>query len=166
MTFSLSDLALAARKRGDPAAATALYLRALEIRQAALDADPKNVRAMLGIANLHNYLGTCAAELKHFDEQLTHRREALRLNDAVTAIRGPQAENISRRAWWQTYLAGALMDLAEHRPAADRPALLDEAAGLLKAVGPSITDLVTRGLADPALRPAFEAQRARLSRLR
>ena len=121
MTFSLSDLALTARKRGDPAAATALYLRALEIREAALDADPKNVRAMLGVANLHSYLGTCAAELKQFDEQVTHRREALRLIEAVIAVREPQAEDISRRTWWQIYLAQALMDLAE-APSGGEPA--------------------------------------------
>ena len=104
MTFSLSDLALTARKRGDPAAAMALYLRALEIREAALDADPKNVRAMLGVANLYNYLSNCAGELKHFDEQLTHRRDALRLIDAVIAVRGPRprtfpGDSFGRSTW-------------------------------------------------------------------
>ena len=166
MTFSLSDLALTARKRGDPAAATALYLRALEIRKAALDADPKNVRAMLGVANLHSYLGTCAAELKQFDEQLIHRREALRLFDAVVAVRGPQAEDRSRRTWWQVYLAQALMDLAEARPAANRPVLLDEASKLLQGAEPSVRDLAARRAADLGLSALFDAQRVRLRHLR
>jgi tetratricopeptide (TPR) repeat protein len=166
MTFSLSDLALTARKRGDPAAATALYLRALEIRKAALDADPKNVRAMFGVANLHSYLGTCAAELKQFDEQVTHRREALRLFDAVVAVRGPQAEDRSRRTWWQIYLAGALMDLSERRPATDRPVLLDEASKLLQGAEPSVRDLAARRAADLGLSALFDAQRARLRHLR
>ena len=166
MTFSLSDLALTARKRGDPAAATALYLRALEIRKAALDADPKNVRAMSGVANLHSYLGTCAAELKQFDEQVTHRREALRLTEAVMAVREPQAEDISRRTWWQIYLAQSLMDLAEARPAANRPVLFDEAASVLQQAESSVRDVAARRAADRGLSALFDAQRARLRRLR
>jgi len=162
MTFALSDLAFSARKRGDPATARTMWTRALAIRQEALDADPKNVRALQGVANLQGYLAGCARDLKQLDEQLRHRREALRMMDALIARVGSQAEEVSRRTWAQVYLAAALLDLAESRPAGERSALLDEADTVLRQAEPTVRDLAGRPGADPGLAPLFEEQRERL----
>jgi non-specific serine/threonine protein kinase/serine/threonine-protein kinase len=166
MTFSLSDLAFAARKRGDPAAATALWTRALEIRQAALDADPKNVRAMQGVASLHGYLGTAAWDLKQYEENVAHRRESLRLVDALIAIRGAAPAEVSRRCWARLSLAASLIDVAGSRPAGQRAALLDEASALLQRAEPDIRALASRPGTDPGLASMLHKERARLQGLR
>ena len=166
MTFSLSDLAFAARKRGDSATAQAMWSRALAIREAALQADPKNVRAMQGVANLHAYLSACAGDLKQLDEAVRHRREALRMMDAIIARVGPQAEEVGRRTWSQIYLAQALMDLAESRPDSGRSALIEEATALLRQAEPAVGDLSRSPGTDPRLAPLLREQRERLQRLR
>src|SRR5918994_4599959 len=50
ITFTLSDLALVQSRRGEWRGAVEMWRRALEIRQATADADPKNTRALGGVA--------------------------------------------------------------------------------------------------------------------
>jgi tetratricopeptide (TPR) repeat protein len=166
MTFSLSDLAFAARKRGDPAAARALWTRALEIRQAALDADSKNVRAMQGVASLHGYLGAAAWDLKQYEQNVAHRRQSLRLVEALIAIRGATPDDVSRRIWAHLYLAASLIDVAESRSPVQRAPLLDEASGLLQRADPDIRTLASRPGADPGMASVLHTERARLQGLR
>jgi eukaryotic-like serine/threonine-protein kinase len=114
MTFCMSDLALIARRRKDLGQARALYLRALQIREQALQADPRNVRAMLGVANLHGYLGAVyrdqgadADAVAHFRKNLELRRRLLGVSDLGP---GPAVALL----FAQVNLAASLLDLAEH----------------------------------------------------
>jgi serine/threonine-protein kinase len=75
MTFSLTDLGLVAKRRGDFAQAESLWTRALAIRQAALAADPRNTRPKAGVANIHAYLGGLYVAQKRINEALSHCRE-------------------------------------------------------------------------------------------
>ncbi len=166
LSFSLSDLAFAARKKGDPATARTLWTRALDIRQAALDADPRNVRAMRGVASVHGYLAAAAADLKMVDEQLAHRRASLRQVEAVVAVVGAQTSDVTLRTWGQVHLAAAAMDKAEMLPVPERAPFLEEASQALKLAEPSVQGLARRADSDPELETRFERQSARLQGLR
>ncbi|MCU0250115.1 MAG: protein kinase [Vicinamibacterales bacterium] len=132
MTFSLSDLAFVARRQERPADAESLYLRALEIRQKALDADPNDVRALTGVSNLHNYLGTVYRDLKRAREELGHRRANLELQKRLLSLGGPTAGVIEPLVWASAYLAAALLDAADAaRSVADRTAAITEARQVL-----------------------------------
>ena len=132
MTFSLSDLAFVARKRKEFARAESLYLRALEIRQAALDADPKDVRALTGVSNLHNYLGTVYRDLNLTREELFHRRANVELRKRLLAMGEPTAGVVEPLVWASAYLAAALLDAAGGaRSAIDRAGAIAEARRVL-----------------------------------
>ena len=122
MTFSLSDLAFVARKRKDYEQAEALYLRALEIRQKALDADPKDARALTGVSNLHNYLGTVYRDLNLTRKELSHRRANVELRRRLLSMGKPSAGMIEPLVWASAYLAAALLDAAGNPRAAIDPA--------------------------------------------
>jgi non-specific serine/threonine protein kinase/serine/threonine-protein kinase len=134
MTFSLSDLAFVARKRKDYVQAEALYLRALEIRQKALDADPKNVRTLIGVASLHNYLGAVYAEQGAFQRAADQFRANLAIRRRRVAAGEPTAAWAESLVWAWANLAGVLLDEVEHATAtagAGRAAALSEARQIL-----------------------------------
>jgi tetratricopeptide (TPR) repeat protein len=132
MTFSLSDLAFVARKQKDPARAESLYLRALEIRQKALDADPKDVRALNGVSNLHNYLAAVYRDRNLTREELYHRRANLELRKRLLAMGAPSAGVIEPLVWASAYLAAGLLDAADKsRSASDRAGATAEARQVL-----------------------------------
>ena len=162
ITFTLGDLAFAARKRGDSAGAKQQWLRALSMRQAVLEADPRNVRAMRGVANLHGYLSGACRDLKQFDEALAHSREVLHLVERLVEIRGRQAVDIYALASAQLYCASALIDLAGASPAAGRARLTMEAVALLRAATPGVLAPATGAAPDPSLQELVERVRAAL----
>jgi non-specific serine/threonine protein kinase/serine/threonine-protein kinase len=162
ITFTLGDLAFLARKRGDSASARQQWLRALAIRQAILEADPRNVRAMRGVANLHGYLSRACRDLKQFDEALAHNREAMRLNERLVEIRGRQAVDLYALASAQLFCARALVDLAAASPTAARSRLTMEAAALLRVAEPGVLAPATGAAPDPALREVAREVRAAL----
>ena len=132
MTFSLSDLAFVARKRKDYAQAEALYLRALEIRQKALDADPKDVRAFNGVSNLHNYLGAVYRDLNLPRKAVYHFRANLAMRQRRVAAGDPTAAGVELLVWARANLAVALLDEVEHATAGvGRAAALSEARQVL-----------------------------------
>ena len=132
MTFSLSDLAFVARKRKEFARAESLYLRALDIRHAALDADPNDVRALTGVSNLHNYLGTVYRDLNLTREELFHRRANVELRKRLLAMGEPTAGVVEPLVWASAYLAAALLDAAGGaRSAIDRAGAVAEARRVL-----------------------------------
>ncbi len=147
LTFSLTDLAFIAGKRGDDARAESLWKRALAIRQAALAADPANTRTTNGVANLHMYLGEMYRKQKLHDLGISQFRESLRLRGEVVRIIGPLPGPVYEQAYAQMYLAQALLDIAaagtsgEHRYATVSEARqllkLAEAVGRKPAPGPS-----------------------------
>lgn len=132
MTFSLSDLAFVARKRKDYRQAEALYLRALGIRQQALDADPKDVRALSGVSNIHNYLGTVYRDLNLSREELSHRRANLELRKRLLSLGEPTASVTEPFVWASAYLGAALLDAADRaRSASERAGAIAEARQVL-----------------------------------
>jgi len=165
LTFSLSDLAFAARRRGDPAAARELYSRALDIRLAALEADPKNARVVQGVANLYGYIAACERDLRLFSDQIAHRREQIRLADRLLEVRGQRDSRIFH-LWTTVYLAQALMDKAETERGPGHQPLMDEAALHLRHAEPAIREVTRQPDADTGLQVLFDTEHARLARLR
>jgi non-specific serine/threonine protein kinase/serine/threonine-protein kinase len=151
MSYSLSDLAFTARRRGDPATARQIWTRALEIRQAALDADPRNVRAMQGVASLHGYLSAAAHDLKEFEVAVNHRRLSLTITEQIQAARGAHRDDTSRLGWAQAYLASSLVDLAETLRPSQRAPLLDEATSRLAQTDATIQLMTTKWRPPPDL---------------
>lgn len=96
ISFTLSDLGLAQRLLGHLPAALALYQEALTIREAAVAADPNNIRAISGVASTLRYLSWV-----HF--------EAGRPREAVALTR--RSLDFHRRAS-SGKLAWAQLDLA------------------------------------------------------
>ena len=133
-------------KRGDSARAESLWNRALAIRQAALAADPKNTRAIEGVANIRGYLGELYRARKQVDDAISQHREYVRLMDELVAIRGMLPGLVQARAFAQSFLALALVDRAETQRAGDRAASANEARRWL-----SLAEPVARKLgAEPA----------------
>lgn len=167
MTFSLTDLAVVAKRRRDFARAESLWNRALAIREAALAADPKNTRAIDGVANIRVYLGDLYLTTRRFPQAVSELRDNLRLRDQLVTIRGPLPQPIRARASAQLNLAQALLDSAEaERPGGRRAALVSEAGRWLTLAEP----VARKAAADSSpnasnLLTLVEQQTARLGRL-
>jgi hypothetical protein len=135
ITFTLSDLALVQSRRGQWNDAVAMWQRALAIRQAAVDADPKNIRALVGAATLHGRLGTAAAAQQDPLTSVLHYREELRVRDHVIGITGPLPTRVSEQAWARLRLAENLLDSAAISPGhPSRAAWLAESGRLVRSV--------------------------------
>jgi len=166
MAASMSGLARVARTRGDAAKAESLWTQALTAMQAALDADPKDTRALVGVADLRTSLASVCRSQRRLEEALEHYREALRARDRAA---GPDASRPNASAALvsaRVYLARALLDLVEVRPPAPTDAgRLREAGALLAKAWPLARGAPT---SSPAQRDTFaevERQTARLRRL-
>ncbi|MFZ5927334.1 MAG: protein kinase domain-containing protein [Acidobacteriota bacterium] len=73
ITFALSDLGLIARNRGDMDRSLKYFSEAASIRDEFYAADPKSVRILNGVTNVHCLLASLQAKLGHFAEA---RRES------------------------------------------------------------------------------------------
>ncbi len=135
ITFTLSDLALVQSRRGLWTDAVALWMQALAIRKASVEADPKNVRALTGVATLYGRLGGAARQEQEFAAGVAHYREELRLREELRQRVGDLPGNRADRAWAALRLAEALRDRAD-REAGDpaRAAWLAEARRLMQTV--------------------------------
>ncbi len=162
-TFSLGDLAVIARNRGDRAKAESLWVRALAIRQDVLAADPKNVRAIRGVGNTRSYLGDLYRDEKRFDEAVAQCRECLDLRDRMVSVASPQLPDVVSRGLALVYLAGTLTDRAQSgQSPALRRAGLDEASRLLALAEPIVRKVERHDLPEsPELVEQFTAASAR-----
>ena len=163
VTFSLSDLGLIARKRGDLATAESMYLRALRSRQAALAADPKNVRVIKGVLFAHRSLATTYYHAGRHAEQLAQQRATLPVLDQWLAVHGPTTEVQSFRAWGWLNVAAALLDLAEHAPPAERASSTAEARTLFQRAESTARALEKGPFTDPDFTTLFDQLRTRLA---
>ena len=162
MTYSLSDLGLVLRRRGNEAAAVAMWQRGLEIRREALAADPRNARMLGAVATMEARLGGAATRLAKHDEAVAYHRASLAHAQALPVQPGVWTDRSSRVADATASLAGALLDVAATKPAAGR-ALVNEAralAGGIELPAPA------PGAGGPSseLRELYEKLRARLAR--
>jgi non-specific serine/threonine protein kinase/serine/threonine-protein kinase len=136
VTFTLSDLALVQSRRGRWDDAVAMWQRALAIRQAAVDADPKNTRALIGVATLYGRLGNAAAAQADPLASAARYRDELGLRDRVVAIVGPLPGRVSEQAWARLNLAQALLDSAAVSPRhPSHAAWVTEARRLVRGTG-------------------------------
>ncbi len=163
---SMTGLANIARLRGDVAKAESFWTQALTETQAALDGDPKDTRALEGVADMRSSLATLCRTQRRFDESVAHSREALRAQERLVGVVDSSPAGSAAVALAQVYLARALLDSVEARPtlpnAAERLSEADSLLGMALPVAYSATAPL------PALRVAFaerERQTARLRRL-
>ena len=137
ITFTLSDLALVQSRRGEWRDAVEMWGRALEIRKAAADADPKNTRAVNGVATLLGRLGGAAAAQKDWATSAARYREELRIHDQLIGVTGRLPNRVSEQAWARLRLAQALLDLAADPVDPSRSSLINEARGLVRSTSRS-----------------------------
>jgi tetratricopeptide (TPR) repeat protein len=116
ITFTLSDLALVQSRRGLWSDAVALWNQALAIRKAAMEADPRNVRAMNGTATLYGRLAIAAQKEQDLATTVARYREELRLREDLRSRSGDLPGNRADRAWAALRLAEALLDRAAGDP--------------------------------------------------
>lgn len=113
ITFTLSDLALVQSRLGKWSDAAVMWQRALDIRKALSDADPKNVRALAGVATLYGRLGLAARASGDLDACIQRSRDELALRERLLAMRTDQAAPRADRAWAALRLAEAMTDRSE-----------------------------------------------------
>jgi non-specific serine/threonine protein kinase/serine/threonine-protein kinase len=136
MTFTLSDFGLmqARRRRWDDA--IEMFSRALEIRRAAFEADPKDTRAMVGVATLLGRLGMTAAGQDDWPASAVHYRAELAVREQAIGAQGLLPARVAERAWARLNLATALLNQADRSPGhSSRPQWLAEAGRLVRACG-------------------------------
>lgn len=132
ITFTLSDLALVQSRRGHWADAVTMWQRALDIRKAISDADPKNVRALTGVATLLGRLALGARAEGDLDTAISRGREELRLREQLVAVRGVMPATRADRAWAALRLAESLTDRSDGLPAGAARAMRGEALALVR----------------------------------
>jgi hypothetical protein len=112
-------------------------MRALAIRRATVAADPKDQRAVEGLAMMLTRLSSRAYEDTRFADSVAYNREKLRLADDVASREGATPRARSNRALARLELVMALVAQADAgaaaAAAASRAALLAEARALLSA---------------------------------
>lgn len=112
VTFTMSDLALVQAKRGHWDDADAMWLRALAIRQRALDDDPKNTRARSGVATLYGRLGISAMTRKDYVVASERYRDEVTTRGPLLAA-GQLPGRVSEMGWAKLRLAQALLGRAD-----------------------------------------------------
>ncbi|MBP7777437.1 MAG: protein kinase [Acidobacteria bacterium] len=163
MTFTLSDLALIESRRGLWAEAVVLWNQALEIRKAISDADPKNVRALNGVATLNGRLGGAARAAKDFAAAMERYREELTIRLALRERMGDLPAPRAGRAWAALRLAEALTSRASaeaRNPA--RASWLAEARGLVQGVKRSDGEASVPAGSEPGFVELYDALTTRL----
>jgi tetratricopeptide (TPR) repeat protein len=166
MAGSVNALALIARRGGDVAKAESLWTQALTAMQAALDADPKDTRALAGVADVRTSLAGVCRSQRRFDEALEHYREAVRARERVAGPDASRPNASAALASARVYVARALLDLVEVRPPAPTDAgRLREADALLAQAWPLALGAPTSSPAQLDTFAEVERQTARLRRL-
>jgi hypothetical protein len=141
-----------------------MWQRALAIRQAAVDADPKNMRALSGVGTLFGRLGTAA---KAQDDPLTsvaRYRDELRVRDRTIAILGPLPVRVTEQAWARLRLAEALLDSAAAFPKhPEQAAWTPEARTLLRGTARTSGKISVAAGSEPGFLKLHDALTARLA---
>ncbi len=164
MTFTLSDLGLVQSRRGDWLGAVAMWRRALVIRQAAADADPRDARALGGVATLFGRLGGAASEQQDFATSAARYRDELSVRERLMAASGPLPASVSARAWARLNLAKALVDRADATPRDSvRASWIDEARRLVRATRPGDGNASVTAGSEPGFLQLHAALTARLA---
>lgn len=163
ITFTMSDLALVKAKRGHWDDAEAMWMRALAIRQKAVDDDPKNTRALSGVAVLYGRLGLSAMSRHDAALAVNRFRTELGLRSRLMAATGPLPARLSEIGWAKLRLANVLLGRVEaERRHRDREAWEAEARQLVASVRRSDgAPSVTAG-SEPEFVRLYDRLRARL----
>ncbi|MFN7978667.1 MAG: serine/threonine-protein kinase [Vicinamibacterales bacterium] len=135
ITFTMSDLALVQAKREHWDDAEAMWRRALAIRQKSLDDDPKNVRALSGVATLYGRLGLSAAAQGDHASSVERYHAEVALRERLIASSGRLPGRVSELGWAKLRLAEALLRRADAEATSRaRPQWIAEARQLVAGV--------------------------------
>jgi tetratricopeptide (TPR) repeat protein len=163
ITFTLSDLALVQSRRGAWSDAVTMWNRALEIRQAAVDADPKNTRAIVGVATILGRLGGAAKALKDHPTSVARYREELLIRNHLIAVAGPLPARVSEQSWCQLRLAEALLENAGGAPPSARAKMIAEARRLVLITGRDDGKIAVTAGSPPGFVELYDLLTARLA---
>jgi eukaryotic-like serine/threonine-protein kinase len=131
ISFTLSDLGLAARLQGRLPEALRHYQEALQIREAAYLADPSSMRTMNGLASTLSYLSWVHTDAGRMEEAVAHSRRSLEMRRKAAAASPENARLRTQAAWEQYYLAEFLRKQNAARNAGEIQGLL---AGVRQAL--------------------------------
>jgi non-specific serine/threonine protein kinase/serine/threonine-protein kinase len=135
ITFTLSDLGLVQSRRGQWPDAIALWKRALVIRQETAASNPKDIRALGGVATIYGRLGGAAREAKDFAGCVAIYRDELRVRNQLIAVTGRLPGRVAEQAWARLRLAEALLENAGTATRSARADMIAEARDLVRGTG-------------------------------
>ena len=163
LTFTLSDLALVRALMHRLADAEVLWRRALAIREEAWAADPRDVRALNGVAVLYGRLGS-AAQTRHdwFGAVRAYETEVNR-RDTLVALTGRLPGRVAELSWARLRLAEALANLAEASSMADGPARLGLARRLVASTTRNDGKVAVPAGSEPGYVVLYDTLRQRLA---
>jgi non-specific serine/threonine protein kinase/serine/threonine-protein kinase len=165
ITFTLSDLGMVQQRRNAMDDAMTLWRRALDIRRALADADPKNTRAVGGVATLLNRLGNAAFQQRDFSAAEARYREELGLRDRLVAVQGPLPGRVSERSWARLNLAASLLARAAASPRdPGRRSWVEEATRLVAATRREDGKVSVPAGSEPGFQDLYDELTARLRR--
>jgi eukaryotic-like serine/threonine-protein kinase len=162
VSFTLSDLGLALKRRGQTGECITLWLRALDLRRAALAADPKNERAMGALASLLYRLGGAYLETGRRTEAVAVFREDMAMRGKLLAQTGRTPSRVREHGWSTLQLAIALLDLADEG-GPDARAHVNEARALFRTLQPDDIKSAGANTIDAEFRKEYDKTAARLS---
>ena len=163
MTFTMSDLALVAARRDNWTEAAALWARALAIRQGISDADPKDVRALSGVATLQGRLAGVAFRAKDYATTVSRYQTELRYREQIYALAALPGR-LADRSWAALRLAQGLCARADAEPRhPDRATWLAEAERLVHSTARSDGKPSVNAGSEPEYLEVHDALAARLA---
>ncbi|MEZ5416432.1 MAG: serine/threonine-protein kinase [Vicinamibacterales bacterium] len=163
ITFTLSDLALVQSRRQRWSDAVAMWVRALSLRQAAVDVDPKNMRPLSGVGVLHGRLGMAARAMGDLQGALRHYRQEIAARERLIGLAGVQPGRLADLAWARLNTAAVLLDLAGSAPGGGaRDAWIAEAQRLVGATRRTDGKVSVPAGSEPGFVAAYDALVRRL----
>jgi non-specific serine/threonine protein kinase/serine/threonine-protein kinase len=161
MSYTLSDLGLALKRRGETGECITLWLRALDLRRTALAADPRNERAMGAVASLLYRLGGAYLDTGRRAEAIAVFREDVAMREKLLAVAERVPSRVRDHGWSTLQLAIALQDLAD-AGGPDAHAHSGEARALFRRLRPE--DIKAPGVTtiDPEFRKGYDKMATRL----
>ncbi len=160
VSYTLSDLGLALKRRGQNDEAIVFWRRALELRRTALAADPKNERAIGGVASLLYRLGLGYRDTGRPAEAVASFREELAIREKLIA-QGHTPSRVRDLGWSRLELTIALLNLAE-AGGPDARAHAAEARALFRTLRPDEIKLAGGTTIDDEFRQIYDKTAARL----
>jgi hypothetical protein len=134
--------------------------------QAAVNADPKDARALLAVADVRMSLASVCRSQRRFEESALHLREAISARERAAGFGAPSPDASDALALARVYLARALLDLVEVRlPGPNDAARLREAGALLAQVSPAARGSAASSPVQTETLAEVDRQTVRLRRL-